>query len=85
MLRIGVILMACALGCVAQTSSRSVMAKRFPPEIWSGKGDSASMRKNSYCVDRSFESKSIAFRRCEPKTTIRLVRTTAVVPKPSAK
>ena len=86
MVRIGLMLMVWALGSLAQTPSRAETQRRFPPEVWAAKADSASLRKKpSYCVERNFQSRSLAFRKCEQKKPLRLLPTTVVLPKTPAK
>ena len=77
MLRIAVACVFFALPVVAQPSSNDLRRspeKRFPPEIPAARRDSSSLKlTRAYCVDTSFERRSVQFRRCPKGAYIRLV------------
>ena len=78
MLRIAFICMFCGLTSYAQTPSddlRRSPQKRFPPELSAVRHDPPSIKPSrAYCVDSSFERRSVTFRRCAKGSYIRLVQ-----------
>ena len=77
-LRTAFICVFCALTALAQTSSddpRRLPQRRFPPEISQVRRDSSVLKPTgAYCVDSSFERRSVKFRRCAKGSYIRLVQ-----------
>ena len=60
--------------------------KRFPPEVWSGRADSPSVKATrAYCVYPVLETRSLAFRRCPPMNNIRFIPSMKPLPDSPAK